>query len=302
VVWRSVVINRPAKLRREYFALVVEQEQSVRVPFEDIAVIVLNHREITLTHPVLSACGEYGIGLYSTGDNHQPNGVFMPFLQHSRATRMQRLQLDLDKPSAQRAWAHIVQVKIGNQARCMELLGTAGADRLTSYARRVRSGDGGNLEAQASAYYFPQVFGRSFHRSQTGWSNAALDYGYAVMRGACARALVAHGMLPSFGLFPRSEQNAFNLADDLIDPYRPVVDLHVAQHRPADEDAELQPSDKVALVGLLNVDVAMPRGQMSVLASIEQAAESLARLYDGGSEQALELPRLIGLRQHLPEM
>lgn len=302
MVWRSVVINRPAKLRREHFALVVEQEQSARVPFEDIAVIVLNHREITLTHPVLSACGEHGIGLYSTGDNHQPNGVFMPFLQHSRATRMQRLQLDLDKPSAKRAWAHIVQIKIGNQARCMELLGTAGADRLASYARRVRSGDGGNLEAQASAYYFPQVFGRSFHRSQTGWSNSALDYGYAVMRGACARALVAHGMLPSFGLFHRSEQNAFNLADDLIEPYRPVVDLHVAQHRPADEDAELQPSDKVALVGLLNVDVAMPRGQMSVLASIEQAAESLARLYDGGSEQVLELPRLIGLRQHLPEM
>lgn len=302
MVWRSVVINQPARLKREHFALVVEQEQSARVPFEDIAVIVLNHREITLTHPVLSACGEYGIGLYSTGDNHQPNGVFMPFLQHSRATRMQRLQLDLDKPSAKRAWAHIVQTKIGNQARCMELLGATGADRLASYARRVRSGDGGNLEAQASAYYFPQVFGRSFHRSQTGWINAALDYGYAVMRGACARALVAHGMLPSFGLFHRSEQNAFNLADDLIEPYRPVVDLHVAQHRPADEDAELQPSDKVALVGLLNVDVAMPRGQMSVLASIEQATESLARLYDGGSEQVLELPRLIGLRQHLPEM
>lgn len=302
MVWRSVVISRPAKLKREHFALVVEQEQSARVPFEDIAVIVLNHREITLTHPVLSACADYGIGLYSTGDNHQPNGVFMPFLQHSRATRMQRLQLDLDKPTSKRAWARIVQTKIQNQARCMELLSVAGADRLASYARRVRSGDGGNLEAQASAYYFPQVFGRSFHRSQNNWTNAALDYGYAVMRGACARALVAHGMLPSIGLFHSSEQNAFNLADDLIEPYRPVVDLHVAQNRPAIEDAELQPSEKVALVGLLNVDVAMPRGQMSALASIEQAAESLARLYDGGSEQVLELPGLIGLRQHVFEM
>lgn len=302
MVWRSVVINRPAKLKREHFALVVEQEQSARVPFEDIAVIVLNHREITLTHPVLSACADYGIGLYSTGDNHQPNGVFMPFLQHSRATRMQRLQLDLDKPTSKRAWARIVQTKIQNQARCMDLVSVAGADRLASYARRVRSGDGGNLEAQASAYYFPQVFGRSFHRSQNNWTNAALDYGYAVMRGACARALVAHGMLPSIGLFHSSEQNAFNLADDLIEPYRPVVDLHVAQNRPAIEDAQLQPSEKVALVGLLNVDVAMPRGQMSVLASIEQAAESLARLYDGGSEQILELPRLIGLRQHVYEM
>lgn len=302
MVWRSVVISRPARLKREHFALVVEQEQSARVPFEDIAVIVLNHREITLTHPVLSACADYGIGLYSTGDNHQPNGVFMPFLQHSRATRMQRLQLDLDKPSTKRAWARIVQVKIGNQARCMELLGLTGADRLASYARRVRSGDAGNLEAQASAYYFPQVFGRSFHRSQERWTNAALDYGYAVLRGACARAVVAHGMLPSIGLFHSSEQNAFNLADDLIEPYRPIVDLHVAQQHPPQDDGELQPADKVALVGLLNVDVAMPRGQMSVLASIEQAAQTLARLYDGGSEQVLELPGLIKLRQHAFEM
>lgn len=302
MVWRSVVINQPAKLKREHFSLVVEQEQSARVPFEDIAVIVLNHREITLTHPVLSACADYGIGLYSTGDNHQPNGVFVPFLQHSRATRMQRLQLDLDKPTTKRAWARIVQTKIQNQARCMELVGATGSERLSSYARRMRSGDVDNLEAQASAYYFPQVFGRSFHRSQPGWTNAALDYGYAVVRGACTRALVAHGMLPSLGLFHSSEQNAFNLADDLIEPYRPVVDLHVAQQHRMDDDAELQPADKVALVSLLNVDVAMPRGQMSVLASIEQAAESLARLYDGGGDQALELPGLIGLRQHLYEM
>ena len=184
----------------------------------------------------------------------------------------------------------------------MELLGVAGAERLQSYARRVRSGDGGNLEAQASAYYFPQVFGRSFHRSQDAWVNAALDYGYAVLRGACARALVAHGMLPSIGLFHSSEQNAFNLADDLIEPYRPIVDLHVAQQTSRLNDTELQPADKLALISLLNVDVDMPRGQMSVLASIEQAAESLARLYDGGGEQALELPGLIKLRQHQFEM
>ena len=135
-----------------------------------------------------------------------------------------------------------------------------------------------------------------------GWVNAALDYGYAVMRGACARALVQHGMLPSLGLFHSSEQNAFNLADDLIEPYRPVVDLHVAQQPIKPDDADLQPADKVALIGLLNVDVAMPRGRMSVLASIEQAAEALARLYDGGNEQMLELPGLIGLAQHQFEM
>lgn len=302
MVWRSVIISQPAKLKRENFALLVEQEQSARVPFEDIAVIVLNNREITLTHPVLSACAEYGIGLYATGDNHQPSGVFLPFQSHSRATRMLRLQFDLDKPTGKRAWAAIVQSKIANQAYAMRTLNAGDHERLESYARRVRSGDTGNMEAQASAYYFPRLFGRGFHRSAEGWANAALDYGYAVMRGACARALVAHGMLPTVGLFHSSEQNAFNLADDLIEPYRPIVDLHVATCRKSDDEQELTPADKTALVSLLNVDVGMPRGVMSVLASVEQAAESLARLYDGGSELVLELPRLIGLSQHRYDM
>jgi len=216
---------------------------------------------------------------------------------------MQRLQLTLDKPTAKRAWARIVQAKIGNQARCMQLAGVTDAERLLSYARRVRSGDSGNLEAQASAYYFPQLFGRSFTRSRKGWINAALDYGYAVMRGACARALVAHGMLPSLGLFHSSEQNAFNLADDLIEVYRPVVDLQVFSHGAnLAEDRELLPADKVALVSLLNIDIGMPRGRMSILASIDQAAQSLARLYEGGVAQLLELPELIGLNQHRFDM
>lgn len=300
MVWRSVVISQPAKLKREHFSLVVEQVVAARVPFEDIAVIVLNHREITLTHPVLSACGEYGISLFSTGDNHQPNGVFTPFLSHSRATRMLRLQLDIDRPSAKRAWAEVVKAKIANQAACLRLAGKGDAERLDSYARRVRSGDTGRMEAQAAAFYFPQLFGRGFDRSQQRWINAALDYGYAVLRGAIARGLVAHGLLPSIGLFHASEQNAFNLADDLIEPFRPLVDLHVARslHPGQPESQELSPSDKVGLVALLNADVGMPRGEMTVLAAVEHATEALVRLFDGGSETMLELPRLIGLRQH----
>lgn len=304
MVWRSVVISQPAKLKREHFSLVIEQAQSARVPFEDIAVIVLNHREITLTHPVLSACGEYGIGLYATGDNHQPNGIFLPFLSHSRATRMMRLQLDIDKPKAKRAWAEIVKVKISNQAKCLKLAKQGDYERLESYASRVRSGDIENMEAQASSYYFPQLFGKGFHRAKECWVNAALDYGYAVIRGAITRALVAHGFQPNIGLFHRSEQNAFNLADDLIEPYRALVDLHVFHNiNPhASPDAELKPTDKAALVALLNADVAMPRGTMSVLSSIEQATESLVRLFEGGNESVLEMPVLIGLQQHMFEM
>ena len=297
LVWRSVVVSRPAKLRREHFSLAIEQAETAFVPFEDIAVIVLNHREITLTHPVLSACGEYGISLFATGETHHPNGVFLPFLSHSRATRWMRLQLDMPRPLAKQTWSLIVRMKIANQSACLKLTQTEGADRLESYVRRVRSGDSENMEGQAAAFYFAKLFGKTFRRTNPIWVNAALDYGYAVLRGTIARGLVAHGLLPAIGLFHASEQNAFNLADDLIEPFRPLVDLYVVKHRSPDS-TDLQPADKAALVSLLNVDMAMPRGVMSALDAIEHSVESLARIYDGGAEHLLELPTLIGLRQH----
>lgn len=333
MVWRSVVINQPAKLRREHFALVVEQESSARVPFEDIAVIVLHHREITITHPVLVACAEYGISLFSTGDNHQPNGVFLPYLSHSRATRMMRLQLAIDRPLAKRTWANIVRSKIENQARCLKLAKRERADELESFARRIRSGDPDNLEAQASAIYFRALFGASFDRSQSSLCNAGLDYGYAILRGAIARTLVAHGFMPSIGLFHRSEQNAFNLADDIIEPYRPVVDLHVVKHLNDLHEMELQPKHKAELVSLLNVDMGVASGKTSVLAAIEAITESLVRLHERAqsrvpvdahalarshmrvrarkrvdeddaapNDPVLDLPVLIGLSPHQREM
>lgn len=294
--WRSIMISRPAKLRREHFSLAIEQDETAFVPFEDIAVIVLNHREINLSHPVLSACAEYGIGLYATGDNHQPAGVFLPFLPHSRTTRLLRLQLDIARPLAKQAWANIVRRKIENQTACLQLTGKDGVDRLASCARRVRSGDIDNLEGQAAAFYFTQLFGPGFHRAEERWINAALDYGYAVLRGAIARGLVAHGLHPTIGLFHDSEQNAFNLADDLIEPFRPLVDLHVARNSSSARN-ELSPVDKAALVALLNVDVGMPQGRMSALSAIEYAVESLVRLFEQ-DDSDLELPTLIGLQPH----
>jgi len=298
VTWRSVMISRPAKLRREHFSLAIEQDETAFVPFEDIAVIVLNHREISLTHPVLSACAEYGIGLYATGDNHQPNGVFIPFLQHTRSTRIWRLQQNVGKPLAKRTWASIVRRKITNQAACLRLSGRDGTEKLESHARRVRSGDSDRQEGQAAAYYFTQLFDRHFQRDDARWVNAALDYGYAVLRGAITRGLVAHGLHPTMGIFHDSEQNAFNLADDLIEPFRPLVDLHVIKHLRADKEIDLTPSDKATLVSLLNVDVGMPRGVMSALSAIEHTVESLVRVYDESDENQIELPLLIGLTQH----
>jgi CRISPR-associated protein Cas1 len=246
---------------------------------------------------VLSACAEHGISLYATGDNHQPSGVFLPFLSHSRTTRMMRKQLGMTRPAAKRAWADIVRRKIENQAACLRLCDKQGVERLEACARRVRSGDPDNLEGQAAALYFAQLFGADFYRNdETRWANAALNYGYAVLRGAIARGLVAHGLHPTIGLFHDNEQHAFNLADDLIEPFRPLVDLHVAKH-PALTEGDLMPEDKQALIALLNVDVGMAEGKMSALSAIEYAVESLTRTYESGHAE-LDLPRLIGLQAH----
>jgi len=287
-------------LQREKFSLLIEQEKKARVPFEDIAVIVLNHREISLTHAVLSACGEYGISLFATDDSHHPSGVFHPFLRHSRATRWYRKQVGASRPLLKQIWASIVRQKIFNQARCLDLSNSEGGQQLVTWSGQVRSGDSTIMESQAAIFYFTRLFGADFKRSQLIWTNAALNYGYAILRGAIARGLVAHGFFPSIGLHHASEQNAFNLADDIIEPFRPVVDLHVATVRD-DETKGLSPKDKASLVALLNIDMEMPRGKMSVLSVIEQCIESLARVLDRGKANALELPSLIGIEQHIAE-
>lgn len=173
-----------------------------------------------------------------------------------------------------------------------------GGKGLEAMAQRVRSGDSDNLESQAALYYFPRLFGRQFHRKQSDWTNSALNYGYAILRGALARAVVAHGLHPSLGLFHHSERNAFNLVDDLIEPFRPLVDLHVAM-QPEREGIDLLPTEKATLVSLLNVDLQMEQGSMTTLSAMDRVVDSLCHCYDTtATPSALQLPRLSGLEAH----
>lgn len=300
MVWHSVVISNPAKLSRHNFSLRIEQEEAAQVPFEDIAIIVLNHRAISLTHPVLSACAEYGVGLFSTGENYQPNGVFMPFLQHSRTVKVMRQQLALDKPTAKRTWTIIVKSKILNQAECLDLASQVGADYLRALAQKVRSGDPDNIESQASAFYFKSLFGKGFHRAGINATNSALNYGYAILRGSICRVLVSYGFWPALGLHHRSEQNAFNLADDIIEPFRPLVDLFVKTNFELNNH-DLSSQDKASLVGLLHYDMAIKGGTSSTLVAIDRFAASLGRVLEQNNSELLEIPKLLPLCVHQDE-
>lgn len=301
--WRSVVIANPAALTLEDRALTIAQgANTARVMLEDISVLVLDHAQISLTAPLLSACAEAQIAVLTVNTSHLPNGVLMPYLPHSRALKVMTAQLALSQPARKRLWQRIVRFKISNQAAMLDHAAkNDDARRLRQLASDVRSGDPDNCEAQAAQIYFRSLFNPQFHRGQTRFHNAALNYGYAVVRAAIARTLTGYGFLPAFGLFHHSEQNAFNLADDLIEPYRPLVDAGVLTHYPEEPDRDLEPADKGRLVALLHGDVTLSShsannddgGRCTLLAAIEATVSGLSGIVlSDAPHERLALPQL----------
>ena len=193
------------------------------------------------------------------------------------------------------ALAQNVTAKIDNQAECLALCGkTQEAAFLHSRARAVTSGDKDNLEAAAAAYYFPALFGTGFTRSADDGRNAALNYGYAILRGYAARCAAVYGLLPWEGLHHCSQLNQYNLADDLMEPFRPVVDLYVAAN--VDEARTLAPALKHALFGLMNADILSGGQHHSVAYAMERLVQSLRTGMEKGG--ALALPKLLAWQPH----
>ncbi|MFK7161813.1 type II CRISPR-associated endonuclease Cas1 [Marinospirillum sp. MEB164] len=296
--WRSVIISQPGYLKLKDQALTVEQQDgSVRIPLEDIAVLLLDNPQITLTAPLLSACADQQIAVITTGADHHPNGLLLPYSPHSRSLKVLRQQLALSQPRRKRLWQTLVQQKILNQAAVLQRFEQPlMARKLEALARQVKSGDSDNQEALAAQLYFPALLGKGFTRQQTSFHNALLNYGYAVIRAALAKHLVSYGFLTPLGLHHCNEQNAFNLADDLIEPFRPLVDAYCLTHLLAEDQQDMTTAHKVKLVGLLHqdistVDIQGELTQRTVLAACEALVISLVqRLAD--QDNRLHLPLL----------
>ncbi|AKH21523.1 type II CRISPR-associated endonuclease Cas1 [Sedimenticola thiotaurini] len=297
MAWRSVMISRPSYLKLRHGALkVVQDDGEVSIPLEDIAVLLIDCPQITLSAQLLSACAERQIAVITVGLNHHPNGVLIPYLPHSRALKAMKMQLAMSLPQRKQLWRSIVKQKIRNQALVLQHMGrTKEGSKLLALIKEVKSGDSGNAEAQASQLYFPALFGGGFTRKQIRFHNAALNYGYAIIRAALARNLVCYGFIAAFGLHHRNEQNSFNLADDLIEPFRPLLDAYLLKHFPHEEDDQLLPSHKSTLVNILNQDIPMidvdgVMTRSTVLNATESMVVSLTqRLHDGGHKLHLPL-------------
>lgn len=223
------IAESPAKLRVERRQLVIEVDpESARVPLEEIAVLVVAHPQVSYTQAVLSELAAQGATFVTCDRSRMPVGILLPLDGHSVQTERFRKQLELSKPKCKRAWREIVKAKVLMQAALLEerLETDAGLRPLLS---QIRSGDPSNIEGRAARKYWTALFGSDFRRDRdVAGHNSMLNYGYAILRAATARAIVATGLHPSLGVHHHNKYNSFCLADDLMEPYRPLVDQAVA--------------------------------------------------------------------------
>jgi CRISPR-associated protein Cas1 len=296
--FRNVMIVGDTELCLKNNRLVVKREPAAAIPVEDIDTVLIENRQSTVSTALLTALAEQGAAVFVCDERHFPSAVLLPFHRHSRQLEVMEAQLALTKPRQKQAWQQIVTRKILNQALCLERMAQpVAAEHLRSVAKSVRSGDEGNAEAVAAAYYFPRLFGKGFTRSdEEDCRNAALNYGYSILRGCLARNLAVYGFLPAFGLHHHSGLNQFNLADDLIEPFRPLVDLFVARTVEAPTE-EFTPQLRRDLFNLLNYEIALDCKTYGVSYAMELTIQILSAFIVQHKPE-LKLPVLQELKQH----
>lgn len=265
------------------------------IPIEDINVIVLESEQVELTSSLLRKFAEEDIALFTCDSKHIPNGVLQPFSSHSRQMLVAKKQIESSEPFKKRCWQKIIRQKILNQAEILRILHKEGWKELQKRAADVDSGDTGNVEANAARFYFSNLFD-DFRRFSDDGINAALNYGYAILRGAVSRSLCAYGFIPSIGVHHRSELNQYNLADDFIEPFRPIVDMWVAENKKTRTD--LTKHERASLVGVLGFECILNEQQIAVRTAIDRVIASFSTACESNDWNYLILPKIISLKEH----
>lgn len=267
-----------AKIHRGFLQIYDGDVKRGQVVIDDMACLILTAPQSTLSKNVLVRLAEEGIPIIISGKNYHPVAYSLPYSAHHQSAKILRWQVTASEPLKKRLWQHLVQQKILHQHRVLSLLETdAGSalKRLQRLAQVTRSGDTNNCEAQAAKIYWQALLPEDTKRDQDGsdFINAALNYGYAIIRAATARALCSAGLNPSLGLHHHNQYNPFCLADDLMEIFRPLVDFHVMALEPADS---LQPEQKRNLAKLLQWSLKFDGSQSIVNTAMQDMAYTLA--------------------------
>lgn len=261
-----------------------EKESKKSIPIEDVGIVILDHQQITITHGCMAALLENNAAIITCNNTHHPVGMMLPIDGHDIQSERFRYQIDASQPLKKQLWQQTIQAKILNQAAILFERGIA-CENMVYWARSVRSGDPDNYEGRAAAYYWKNVFPEKieFFRGREGDPpNNLLNYGYAILRAIVARGLVSSGLLPTLGIHHRNKYNAYCLADDIMEPYRPYVDKIVLKIIDDGENfLELGTSIKAKLLGIATVDVQFERGTSPLMVGLQNTTASLAKCYEG---------------------
>ncbi len=288
---RTLHFGSPAYLRVQNKQLVVElpdKKETHTVHIEDIGVVVLENPQITISHSALSLLLENNAAVITCNNSYLPNGLFLPlegnYLQSERFRHQQGASLPLKK----QLWQQTVIAKINNQALLLSSQGQA-IEPMLRWAGLVKSGDPENLEARAAAFYWTKVFPQipAFCRDRSGVPpNNMLNYGYAILRACTARSLTAAGLLPTMGIHHHNRYNAYCLADDIMEPYRPFVDMLVAEMTERECPPEiLEKKHKEQLLKLLQLDVYIEGKTSPLMLALQATSISLTRCFAGDSRK-----------------
>lgn len=281
---RALFFTQPFVLSLRNCQLMVctrEMPQEKRtIPIEDIGYVILEHPQIQITLPLLNALSDNNVAVIFCGENRMPNAMLMNLDSNSTQGDSFTNQANASPAFKRNLWQQVVTAKIRNQANLLTKLGKDG-DLLKPLWRNVKSGDADNREGVASKIYWTEMFGRTFVRSREGSGpNPMLNYGYTILRAATARALMGSGLLPAFGIFHRNRYNAFPLADDMMEPFRPYVDEIVFEMVKSGA-MELDKEAKSKLIGMLFVDAYFPKMTRPLDIALTMATSSLAKCFAG---------------------
>lgn len=261
------------------------------IPIEDIGVVVLDHKQITITQGLMEALLENHCAVITCDKTHLPVGLMLPLCGNTTQNERFRCQLDASLPLKKQLWQQTVQAKIGNQAVVLEKCRGTEVGNMQKWQKEVRSGDPDNLEGRAAAYYWKNMFPGvdDFTREREGVSpNNLLNYGYAILRAIVARALVASGMLPTLGIHHHNRYNAYCLADDIMEPYRPYVDELVVNY--TDKNGcpdEITPDIKKVMLSIPVLDVHINGQRSPLMLAAGQTAASIYRCFSGESRKII---------------
>lgn len=293
--FRSIFITNPCKIsiKNDNLIITVEDKDNL-VTLDSIASIVIETPRATITTYAISKLAEAGVSVLYVDKKFNLNAITLPFHTHSTFSKIVHAQIDISKPLKKQLWQELIRSKITNQSAVLAYFKKDNsAQILKQYAQTVKSRDSDNDEAKAARIYWGELFD-NFIRAQKGAEdirNASLNYCYAIVRSAVARSLVNAGLMPAFGLHHQNYYNAFNLADDLIEPFRPFVDLHVKLTLLKYDDEVLTSALKAEYVNILNLEFAAYEGNVSNFRiAIDTTVQSMQKCYLQNSSEFLLLP------------